>query len=233
MSDMKVDSEKYGVWIQKAFDLYKANFVTLFVVSLVAGVLSSVTVGILSGPLFAGVCLISLGLLRKCEPVPQIGDMFKGFEVFLPSFLLVLVWVAISLGASLFLAFIPLLGQLATMVVSIFVNTVVGFGIILIIDRKMDFWPASMAVIEKIKAQPLNFMLISLIASLIGSAGLLLCCVGILVTAPMHMLILCAAYEDLFGEAQQIPVATYEPPPVKDEGEEVMPPEVDMPPPGI
>ena len=46
---------KFGEWIEKGFNLYKENFGILVLASLIAVVLSTLTVGVLAGPMFAGV----------------------------------------------------------------------------------------------------------------------------------------------------------------------------------
>ncbi|MBW2202607.1 MAG: hypothetical protein JRF52_00565, partial [Deltaproteobacteria bacterium] len=83
---------KFGEWIEKGFNLYKENFGILVLASLIAVVLSMVTVGVLAGPMAAGVILITLGLADKKEPKPEVGTLFKGFEYFLDSFLFVILW---------------------------------------------------------------------------------------------------------------------------------------------
>ena len=56
---------KFSEWIERGFNLYKANFGTLVLASLIAWALSCVTVGILAGPMLAGLLLITLGLFDK------------------------------------------------------------------------------------------------------------------------------------------------------------------------
>ena len=62
---------KFGEWIESGFTLYKENIGLLIAVSAIALVISSVTVGILAGPMLAGVILITLKLIDKEEPKPQ------------------------------------------------------------------------------------------------------------------------------------------------------------------
>ena len=63
---------KFGEWIENGFNLYKDNFGILVLASLVAVVLSAVTIGVLAGPMFAGVLLITLGLFDKQDPNPEL-----------------------------------------------------------------------------------------------------------------------------------------------------------------
>ena len=72
---------KFGDWIQAGFNLWKDNLALLIVAALIAILLSCVTVGILAGPMMAGLIMISLALVDKKEPKPQSGDVFQGFQV--------------------------------------------------------------------------------------------------------------------------------------------------------
>ena len=74
---------KIGQWIQTGFNIYKENFLLLLVVNLLAGILSMVTLG-RAGPDDSS-DLIS-PLVDKSEPMPEIGDLFKGFNFFLTLF---------------------------------------------------------------------------------------------------------------------------------------------------
>ncbi|MGD8286723.1 MAG: hypothetical protein PVG08_21580, partial [Desulfobacterales bacterium] len=105
---------KFGDWIERGFNLYKNNFGTLVLASILVVVLSTVTIGILAGPMLAGLALVILALLDKKSPTPDAGAVFKGFNYFLNSLLFVAVWgIAIFIG-SIILGVIPLVGQLAS-----------------------------------------------------------------------------------------------------------------------
>ena len=200
---------KFGEWIEKGFNLYKENIGALILVSLLAGVLSAVTFGILAGPMMAGLTLIVLGLFDKKEPKPEVGRLFDGFNYFLNSFLFILVWGVIIFMASLILAFLPVVGQLASIFLAYAAQALLMFGIFLIVDKKMDFWPASMESINKVKTNFWPFLGLSVVASIIGSIGVIVCIVGIVVTFPIQFCILTVAYHEVFGGAE-IPVSAIE-----------------------
>lgn len=189
---------KFGEWIQKGFDLYKANLGPLIVAALLTVVLSVVTIGILAGPLYAGLVLMTLGFLDKQEPKPQIGDVFKGFEVFLQSFLFFLVWCVISLVISFGLSLIPCLGPILSMLVSWAISTCLMFGLFLIADKRLDFWPASMDSFNAVKTNFWPFLGLYLVASIIGSIGAIACGIGVIVTLPITVCILAVAYREIF-----------------------------------
>jgi len=111
MADGKVD---IGGWLTETWELYKANFGLMLVATLVAALLGGLTCGVLAGPMFAGLTLVILRVSRRSEPAPQIGDVFKGFDFFLQSLLLVVVLAVVYMA----LSFIPVIGGLAGLLIS-------------------------------------------------------------------------------------------------------------------
>jgi hypothetical protein len=197
--EMEKVEVKFGEWIENGFNLYKNNFGILVLASLIAVVLSAVTVGILAGPMFAGVLLITLGLFDKQEPKPEVGDVFKGFGYFLNSFLFIIVWGIALLIVSFLLALVPCVGQLAAIFVVYVAQTFLMFGLFLIVDENMDFWPASMESVNKVKTNFWPFLALSVVSSIIGSVGAILCGIGVVITAPIQACILTVAYREIFS----------------------------------
>jgi uncharacterized membrane protein len=196
---------KFGDWIKEGFDLYKNNLAVLIVSSLIAFVLTGVTIGILGGPMFAGLIKIVLRLRDQEQPPPVVGDLFQGFQYFLPSFLFAVVWGLIIIVASLILAFIPCLGQLLIVCLSLAASAFLMFGLFLIVDKGMDFWPASMASIEKIKPTFFPYLGLALVAGIIGQIGALACGIGAFATMPIYFTIIAATYRDVFADGQTPP----------------------------
>ena len=192
---------KFGEWFEKGFNLYKENLGTLILASLIALIISAVTIGILAGPMLAGMILITLRLFDKTEPKPEIGNVFKGFDYFLNALLFVVIWGAAVLGASFILALIPCLGQLASLCVVYVVQAFLMFGLFLIVDKGMEFWPASMESFTLVKTNFWPFLGLSVVASIIGSIGAIACGIGMAVTAPIQVCILTVAYRDVFSES--------------------------------
>ena len=196
MEDVDV---KFGEWIEKGFNLYKENFVTLVLASLIAVVLSSVTVGVLAGPMFAGMLLITFGLLDKKGPKPEVGMLFKGFGYFLNSFLFVIVWGIALFVVSIVVGLVPCIGQIASLFVVFVAHALLMFGLFLIVDRDREFWPASMESFNKVKPNFWPFLGFSIISNIIGSIGAIACGIGIVFTLPIQACILTVAYRDVFG----------------------------------
>jgi len=191
---------KFGEWMENGFNLYKNNFVILVLASLVAGVLSVVTLFILAGPMIAGILLITMALFDKQESKPEVGDLFKGFDFFLNSFLFVFVWGIALIIVSFLLGLVPCVGQLAALFVIYAAQAFLMFGLFLIVDKNMEFWPASMESVNKVKTNFWPFLALSIVSSIIGSIGAIACGIGVVVTAPIQACILTVAYRDIFGE---------------------------------
>lgn len=191
-----------GGWIEAGFNLYKKNFVTLVLAAVIALVLSTVTVGILTGPMIAGLIMITLRLLRKTEPEPEIGSVFKGFNYFLNTFLFTVIWgIAILIG-SLLVGWFPIIGQLLSLFVVYAAQAFLMFGLYLIVDKEMNFWPASRKSIDTVKTNFWPFLALAAIASIIGSIGAIAFGIGIVLTVPIQICILAVAYQEIFGEAE-------------------------------
>ena len=193
---------KFGEWIEKGFNLYKENIATLILATLVALLLSAVTLGILAGPMFAGLLFITLGLLDKTDPKPEVGSLFKGFDYFLNSFLFMVVWgVAIGVASTILNVVVPCIGLLVSLFVSYSAGALLMFGLFLIVDKRMDFWPASMESFEIVKTNFWPFLGLSVIAGIIGSIGAIACGIGVVVTVPIQACILTVAYREVFDQA--------------------------------
>ncbi len=190
---------KFGEWIEKGFNLYKDNWLLLSLATLVAYLLSMLTIGILAGPLWAGMIMIIFALMDKREPKPEVGDVFKGFSLFLQTFLYVLV-TGVGVGVAIMLLnLIPCLGSLLGMALAFAVGAATLFSMFLIVDRKMEFWPAIMASYEVVKGNFWPFLGFSIVVGLIAQAGFMLCCVGGLATIPIAVCSVAVAYRDVFG----------------------------------
>lgn len=197
MANGKVD---IGGFIAEAWELYKGNFGLLCVATLITMLLGVFTCGVLAGPLWAGLTLVILRVSRKSEPAPAVGDVFKGFDYFLQA----LLYVVVLMVAGFVLGFIPMVGQIAP----VFLLPLVMFSMCLIVDQKMEFWPAILASFEKAKGDYVSLLVLSLVAGLISAAGGLLCGVGAILTAPFSTIVAVVAYRHLFEgvTAEPVPV---------------------------
>jgi uncharacterized membrane protein len=150
----------------------------------------------------AGVILITFGLLDKKEPRPEVGAVFRGFDYFVSSFLFMLVWGVALFVVSLVVGMVPCIGQLASVFVLFVAHALLMFGMFLIVDRRLEFWPASMESFNRVKADFWPFLGFAVVSNIIGSIGAIACGIGVVFTLPIQACILTVAYRDVFGNGR-------------------------------
>ncbi len=190
---------RFGEWIEEAFNLYRSNFKTLVLASILVLVISTITAGILAGPMLAGLASLILALRDKKVPKPEAGSVFKGFDFFVPSFLYIVVWGGGVFIASAIVGVIPLIGNLAALFAAYAAQAFLMFGLFLIVDKKMEFWPASQESINMVKMNFWPFFGLSVAAGFIGSIGAIAFGIGIVFTVPIQGCILTVAYREVYG----------------------------------
>jgi hypothetical protein len=198
---------RFGKWIEEGFNLYKDNFGTLVPAAVIALVLSTLTSGLLAGPMLAGLILITLQLLRKEEPKPDAGRVFRGFDYFLNSFLFITVWGIVIFCGSFILAFFPLIGHLLFLFFLFAAQAFLMFGMYLIVDQQLKFRSASDRSIKTVKTNFWPFFGLSAIAGIIGSMGAIVFGVGLVLTIPIQACILAVAYQEIFCETGRAPTS--------------------------
>jgi hypothetical protein len=198
-----------GNYIKTGWDLFKqypAGFVVFTLVNIVIhlvlycipilGELASFAIG---SPLIMGNFIVSAKLLQKQTPVFR--DFFRGFYFFLPLLL-------VSLVTSIFIC----IGLVLLIIPGIYLTVAYLFPSCLVIDRRLDFWPAmelSRRTVHPFWFGSLAFILLLIVINLAGALCLGL---GLLVTIPLSFAALTAAYADLFGlqsdYSQEVPRLT-------------------------
>ena len=226
---------QFEKWFTQGFELYKGSMGLLIVTTLLTALIADITIGILAGPMMAGLFMLTLRLHDRSEPVPQIGDLFKGFEHFANAFLLLLlalgvaiaVWIALAIAAVL-VGWVPLLGGLAVwalyllvMALSCVVSLAICFSLCLMVDRGMDLKSSVTSSLEKIREDVWGYAGFAIVASLAASAGMLLCGVGVVVTLPFYACVVVVAYRDAWGHAEGAEGAPPEAPAPLPEGDPV------------
>lgn len=208
-----------GDWLSQGWGLVKPHLGTYIGVALVTAILSTVTLGILIGPLACGWYLMLLRQLREESYVPQFGDLWKGFEVFGQSLLAyILIVVAAAVVGSLIgvmgaaVAAVPLVGQaLAPLVgtaVAVCLMVVFLYVFPLIVDRRMDFWKAIQTSAETTAPHFGQLIGFGLVLYLLNGLGALLCGLGALVTTPVVMASIAVSYLDMLRDPTSQSAAT-------------------------
>lgn len=118
-----------GLSFKGGWNAFTADIVPLLVGGLIAGILSIVTLGILAGPLVAGLYSMVIGRIRDGRRA-KIGDVFSCMDRFWSFFAAALVLVVLIGLASL------------TIVGGVLLATIWMYVIPLMVDRKLDLYDA-------------------------------------------------------------------------------------------
>ena len=140
----------------------------------------------LSPVLLIGCFIVSAKMLQGHSP--QFGDFFLGFRFFLPLLLTALVGGLLTGG-----------GWLLLIIPGIYLMVGYLFAASLVVDRRLDFWPAlesSRTAVNPIWFGMFGFFLLLVLVNLLGVIAL---GVGLLISLPVSSCALTAAYADLFG----------------------------------
>ena len=186
-----------GRWIGLGWSVFKEDVGNFILVALIGLALMSFSAFVVTGPVLAGFCLVVRR--RMLEGRIDLNDLFAGFSQFVDALL-------ISLLTAIFM-----LGGFALCIVPIFI--VAGFYLfsyLFLVDRKLPFWDA-MESSRKLVAQDLvGYTVFAALLALLNVAGGFLGGVGLLVTVPVSVAAVAAAYKEIVGFAYQ-PVASHGP----------------------
>jgi hypothetical protein len=151
--------------------------------------------GILLGSiLHAGVLYMFIRRIRG-EDV-QLGDMFAGFNIApLPLFLGGLL-VTVLTGLGFVLCIAP----------GVYLAVGYLFVLPLVIDKKLDFWPAMEVSRQVVHKHWWSMFLFAIVLVLIICLGALACGLGLIIAVPVVFAAAMYVYEDLFGTAAAAPV---------------------------
>ncbi len=208
-----------------------ATVVGYFIVLLASAIplVSMVAPLFVQGPIFGGLFLVALGMLRN-RPT-ELGTLFDGFRrgywqlvlaqlvqgLLLAALIVPLIFVGIAPvivaffkaqssgiapGAALAggaIAWAVIVG-LAVVAISLLVGALWVFSLPLIADRGLAFWPA-MEFSRKLAWRNFGGMVLFMVAvALMNLAGLLLFCFGMLITLPVSLLLLASLFDELCGD---------------------------------
>ena len=182
-----------GHCFSRGWNLIKNDFWLLVGTSFLAGLIAAGAglplVGlIIGGPMMGGLYGLYLKKIRG-RPA-EIGDAFLGFSTaFVPLML-----------AKLVSSLLTGLGFVCCILPGIYLCVSWIFTLPLVIDKKLDFWPA-MELSRKVVSRHWWLMLgFLIVCGLVAVAGLLACCIGIFVTVAIAQAALLYAYNDIFGD---------------------------------
>ena len=179
-------------WITNGWDLVIKDFGSFLLLSFIYLTVMTVAsstgiVGIvLFGPLTAGFFYIIFNRIRGKDI--YIGDIAKGFEVFVPS-LLAGILISIFVGLGYFFLIIP----------GIIISALYMFALPLIMEKKMEFWEAMETSRKLVTKNWFELSIFMLVLSIFQFIGFLLLLIGLLVAVPVMFAAIAYAYCDLIG----------------------------------
>lgn len=191
---------KIGEYVSSGWETFKKNAggfigftVVLFIINIAlakinesASPVGSLISLLISGPLNAGFLIVAFKVLRHRETA--FGDFFRGFNNYLPLFLVSLV-SGVLIGLGFLLLIIP----------GIYLAVAYTFALPLVLDKKMNFWDAMEFSRKLISKNWFSFFGFAFVLVLINFAGALLLGLGLLVTIPLSVGAIAAAYADIVG----------------------------------
>lgn len=179
-----------GDLFSKAWGLFTQNVGLLLgavVLTSIIGIVGSLfTYGlaglVLTGPLVYGLSAISLNLVRGKSA--EFNLLFSGFQRFLPSFM-----------AFLLISLFVTIGTMLCVLPGLFVGIIYMLTFFYMVDQQLDFWPAMEASRKTVMANFSKWFILGLVLVALNFAGVLICGIGQLVTAPLSLLMVAAAYD--------------------------------------
>ncbi len=173
------------------FDGFKSNnFLPIFLTNLISGLIINLFV-------------VSASLLFMTASLPFVQRFLEGINAQAPepdadieAFLQVLEQLPpIPDGLP------PILVLLGVILLlpGLYFGVAYSLAIPLVVEHKFDFWPALETSRRLISRDWFGFFMLNFTIVLINVLGLCLCCVGLLVTAPLSTCAIVAAYRDIIG----------------------------------
>jgi hypothetical protein len=171
-----------GEALSVAWETFQKNPAPILIGTLCAIVVSLIPV-IGSGLAFAGMMAVSLKALRG--GVPEAADGFAG-----------LTKRPID---HIVMGLLQIVGLLACCI-GVYVSQALFFpGTLLILDRDLTWEQAKDVCLRDVKPDLVSWTLYVLVLGLVGGSGMILCIVGVFLTAPIAMLALAYSYEKTFA----------------------------------
>lgn len=185
-----------GDWLSGGWQVYKENWALMSLATLLGGLLSVVTVGILAGPLLMGMFRMAFKTMRGERP--EIGDLFNWQGRFLQAFLTFLIFALVH-GGLTGLGNSPV-HALLSFVVTPLLSVMLGLTMSSILERGLDVAKAINEVGHLIFSRDaLMWWVAGLVFAAISVGGVIACGIGGLVTLPWMISATAVAYRDVFG----------------------------------
>lgn len=210
--------------IQEGWEILKQNLGSFIGFTLLTVLLSVVSICfcfipfIFAGNLLAGPYSVSMKMLKR-QPV-TFENFFDGFrnsnfpQILLTTLVIGAITTVVYIPVYAIQLFINLssdslndprllaiygLATLVGWVAVIAISIIYVFAVPLILDQRLEFWPA-MELSRKIASQRWgSFLGLFILLQLLNFAGALLCGLGLLLTTPLYFCAITAAYHQVIG----------------------------------
>ncbi|PSN17377.1 hypothetical protein C7271_18050 [filamentous cyanobacterium CCP5] len=136
--------------------------------------------------LSAGFYIVAFQIARNRSP--EFSDFFRGFNRYLPIFLV-----------SLISGLLIVIGIILLIIPGIYLAVSYLFSLLLVIDKNMSFWNAMETSRRLVSKKWFSFFGLLIVLTLLNIAGAIVFGLGLLVTFPLTGCIIAAAYEDIVG----------------------------------
>jgi hypothetical protein len=180
-------SAQTGKWVSEAWEIVKSDLPMFALLALIVAAIGSCVPIILQGAMAVGFHIAIIKKMRTGRPL-DLADCFKGFDFLVP-----------ALVAALLISIFVTLGTLACIIPGLIVHAMYQFTYLLILDKRLDFWPAMQASLDLVKTDFTGFVVFALALLGLNIAGALMCFVGLLITIPISVVAVTLAYRDLVG----------------------------------
>ena len=165
-------SPDIGTCISAGINGLKKNAVTHIVTTLLVGIIGGVSAGLLTGPMMVGYMR-----MIKAEDegaTPEIADVFKGFDDFVPALLAVLL-SSIIVSVGFMLCVLP----------GLLIMALVPTAAYLVAVGEKDGVNAIKRAFEAVKANLGGAFFCALVLGIVGSLGSIACGIGVIITLPI------------------------------------------------
>jgi hypothetical protein len=183
MGDIKI-----GDWLSESWELISEDLVTHLILGLIVGYGSAITGSLLWGPLMGGYLWIFFKKLKTPSYSAELGDIGKGFEMFVPT---LLVGILVML--------ITLLGLIGC-IIGIFVTAALtALALPYVVEGNRDPMAAISESFAKTKENLVGWIVFIIVIGLIHSLSSVIGGLGYAITFPLNAGMLALAYRDTVG----------------------------------
>jgi hypothetical protein len=184
-----------GDWLSGGWQIYKENAALMSLATVLGGLLSVASVGILAGPLLMGMLQMAFKTMRGERP--NMGDLFSWQGRFLQAFVTFLIFALVHVGLT-GLGGNSLHGLLS-LVVTPLLTVMLGLTMSSILERGLDVARAINEAARVIFSKDaVMWWVTGLVFSAISFGGTIACGIGVFVTLPWMIAASAVAYRDIF-----------------------------------